>query len=132
MNGAEARGQNLAAFVEMPQIRTAVVTTGVARTGRVERRSVCFVPRIADLEHAGGYEQMAIARVPCRHDAVEHVDAAPNCLDQVLRRTYSHEVARPVRGQVRLDCIEHFFPLLLRLADGQTADRIAVEADALQ
>src|SRR5678815_3803428 len=70
MNGVEVRGRNLAALFQVPQVRTAVVGAGVAGTCRIERCSVRFIAGVADLEHAGGYEQMPIARVPRRHDAV--------------------------------------------------------------
>src|SRR5687767_5053012 len=50
----------------------------------------------------------------------------------ILARADAHQVARPVRGQVRLDRFEHRLALLLRLADRQAADRVAVEADAPQ
>src|SRR6185436_15963601 len=91
MNGAEARGQNLAALVEVSQISAAVVAACVTRTGRVERRGIGLIARVADLQHAGRREQMTVARMPRRHDAVEHVHAAANRLDQVLGRADAHQ-----------------------------------------
>ena len=41
-------------------------------------------------------EQVRVARVPRRHDAIEHVDAAQHRLDDVLRPADAHQVARLV------------------------------------
>ena len=75
---------------------------------------------------------MAVARVPGRHHAVEHVHAAGDAVDQVLRPAHAHEVARAVRGQLRAGVLEHGVALGLGLAHGQSADGVAVEADVDQ
>ena len=74
-------------------------------------------------------EVVAVARVAGRHHAIEHVDAARDRFDQVLGPAHAHQVARAVVGQLRAGVLEHRVALGLRLADGQAADRIAVEAD---
>ena len=51
-------------------------------------------------------------------------------LDDVVRRADAHEVARLVRRQARRDRLEHGQHHVLRLADGEAADGVAVEADA--
>ena len=64
-----------------------------------------------------------------RQHAVEHVDAARDRLDHVVGLAHAHQVARPVGGQRRhvvAIIVEHH---LLRLADRQAADGVAVEAD---
>ena len=75
---------------------------------------------------------MAVARITGRHHAVEHVHAARHALDQVLRPAHAHQVTRAVARQLRIQVVEHGIALVLRLAHGQAADGVAVEADRLQ
>ena len=70
-------------------------------------------------------EQMTVARVPGRHDAVEEVDAASNTLDDVARCADAHQIARLVLRRVRQDDIKNMVHDLGAFADGQTADRVA-------
>ena len=52
------------------------------------------VARVADREPAARGEELAVARVARGQHAVEHVDAARDRLDDVLRRAHPHQVAR--------------------------------------
>ena len=75
---------------------------------------------------------MRVARVPRRHDAIEHVDAAPHRLDDVLRPSDAHQVARLVRRHLRHQRLEHPHAFRLALADREAADRETREADVLE
>ncbi len=66
-----------------------------------------------------------------RHDAVEHVDAAPHRLDEVLRPADAHEVARLGRGHVRHQLVENQIAFRFAFPDGQPADGETGEADLL-
>ena len=67
----------------------------------------------------------AIAGDARRIDAVKHVDAARDTLDEVVGRADAHEIARLVFRQERRRVFEHFIHEFGRLADGQAADCIA-------
>src|SRR3546814_9515735 len=67
-----------------------------------------------------------------RQHAVEHVDAAPDRADDVGGLADAHEVARPLGRQVRHRHVERLEHRRLAFADGEPADRVAVEADLLQ
>ena len=47
---------------------------------------------------------------------------------QIVRRADAHQIARPLRRQMRDARLDHGQHHLLRLADGEAAERIAVEA----
>src|SRR6516225_5920935 len=76
MDRVEARAEDLVAAVEMPQVGAAEVATGVAVAGGIQRAEIVAVSTVTDVDDAGGGEQVAVTGMPCRHDAVEHVDAA--------------------------------------------------------
>src|SRR6185436_12450105 len=98
----------------------------------VERRSVVAVAGIADLDVAEAGEEPAVPRVARRQYAVEHVDSGGDRFDQILGRAHAHQVPGLVRGESRGRVPEDSRAVLLRLADGEAADRVAVEADAFQ
>ena len=87
---------------------------------------------VADLDVPVAREQPTVARVAGGQHAVEHVDAVADRFDDVLRRADAHQVARAIDGEPRRDMRFDAPHLLLRLADRQAADRIAVEADAAE
>jgi hypothetical protein len=98
----------------------------------VQRRRVVLVARVLDLDVAKAGEQPAIARVPGRHHAVEHVDAVGHAGHQVFRRADAHQVVRLVLRQARADVLEHAHHVFLRLAHRQAADGEAREVDVFQ
>ena len=93
-----------------------------ARAARFDGRGVLLMRCIADVHDAAAREQMGVSRMPGRHHAVEHVDAAPHRFDDVLRPAHAHQVARLCRGHLRQQGLEDRFALRFGLADGETAD----------
>ena len=63
----------------------------------------------------------------CWNHAVEDIHSPGDGADQVLRRAYAHQVARPLPGHRRLQCFEHGKAFTFRLAYGQAAHGIPVE-----
>src|SRR5919112_1203315 len=84
---------------------------------------------VLEVEPAVARVGRAVAAGPGRHDAVEHVDAAPDRLDDVVGRADSHEVARLVARQMRLRRLDHPQHDVLRLPDGEAADRVTLEVE---
>ena len=85
--------------------------------------------RIGEIDGAEAREGHAVAAVAGRHHAVEHVDAARDRFQQIMRRADAHQIARAVRRQRRRRLLDDFEHDVLRLADRQPADGVAVEAD---
>ena len=72
---------------------------------------------------------MRIARVACRHHAIEHVDAAAHGLDDILGPAHAHQITRTIDRQQRHGFLERAVALGLGFADGETADGVTVETD---
>jgi hypothetical protein len=122
----DGRG-DFAVHVEVPQVGTGNGPAGETTAGWIEGSLIRGVLGVLDGDLAPAGEQRSVARVPCRHHAVEHVDAGRDALHEILRRPDSHEVAGAVGGQQRRREVERIHHLVLRLADGEAADRDAVE-----
>src|ERR1700704_657875 len=80
--------------VEMPQIRARMRAARVAAALRIQWSSVLRKPRVLDIDAPLAGEELAVAGVASRHDAVEHVDAACDAFDKIRRRPCAHQVAR--------------------------------------
>ena len=53
------------------------------------------------------------------HHAIEHIDAAPHRLKEIIGRSDAHQIARLVGRQMRDHGIEHVKHRRLRFADRQ-------------
>src|SRR6185436_11130571 len=115
---------DLVGLLQVIEIGTAEVAAGQAGATLVERRSVVAVAGIADLDVAEAGEEPAVPRVARRQYAVEHVDSGGDRLDQILGRAHAHQVPGLVRGESRGRVPEDSRAVLLRLADGEAADRV--------
>ncbi|MNI88619.1 hypothetical protein D3C73_1459350 [compost metagenome] len=94
MDGIQHAAQHFAALLQVMEISAGEVRAGVAITGRIQRRIIVAMERVADLDHPCIDEQMAVARVTRRHHAVEHVDAAAHTLNEIFGFAYPHKVTR--------------------------------------
>ena len=57
------------------------------------------MPGVVEIDRAEAREHRAVAAVAGRQHAVEHVDAARDRLEQIVRRADAHQIARPVGRQ---------------------------------
>src|SRR5688572_24755219 len=105
------------------------MTARVAAARRIGWPVVFGKPGVLDVERPVTREELAVARVTRRHDAIEHVDTARDTFDQVNRGADTHEVSwlacRQERGG-QLDGAIHF---LAGLTNAESTDGIAFEAD---
>src|SRR5262245_57473926 len=102
-------------------------SAGVALACRIEGALIVRVSRVTDVQASLAREELAVAGIPGGHDAVEHVDAPCNRLDNVQWCSRAHEVPGLVDGQAgrrrRGDLVHH----LIGLADAQAPDGVALE-----
>src|SRR5690606_26162558 len=98
----------------------------------IDRAGIGPEAAVADIQYAFAREELAVTGMSSRDYAVEHVDAARDGGDEIARRSDAHEVARPIRGQMRLEPLEDLEPLGLGFPDREPADRVAVEPDLAQ
>ena len=128
----QARAQDLVRAVQMVQVSAREILAAIAGAALVQRRHVFFIARILDLDVAKAREQPAVAGVPGRHHAVEHVDAVGHAIDQVFRRAHAHQVVRLVLGQARADVGQDALHVFFWLTDRQAANGQAREVDVFQ
>ncbi len=96
MNRHQAGPENLAAFFEVPQVGETVIQAGIAVAIGIERACIRRVSRITDLDDSPRGKQVAGACMARRHDAIEEIDAATDCVCNIERRPDTHEIARLV------------------------------------
>ena len=116
----------------MAQVGTSVVAAGVTVAGGVDRREIVLVEAVADVHDPGRREQVTVAGVTRRHDAVEQVDAAHHGRHDVLGPADAHEITRPPGRHVRYQRLEDSQALLLGLPDRESADRQPRPVEAQQ
>ena len=108
--------------------RVASAARAAAALG-VDGARVVAVARLLDDQRAAPRERLAVARVARRQHAVEHVDARADRDEEIARRADPHEVARPLRVEVRRHLGQGCVHRLDGLADREAAEREAVERE---
>ena len=71
--------------------------------------------------------EMSVPSVSARVNAVKEINATLHTFQNVGRCPDTHQVGRLVLRQVRHHLVQNVIHLLVRLADGKSADRIAVQ-----
>ena len=112
---------------EVVEVGALVVAATVAVAVGVEGAVLEFVDGARDVEFAVGSEHGAALGELRRDDAVEHVHAAVDGLEDVDGRADAHEVAREIFGEVFGDEAGELVALGVGFTDGETADGEAVE-----
>ena len=128
MYRVQAGSEDFATAVQMVEVGPAVMPAGVAPAFLIQRPVIGSVAAVAYTDNTGSHEQVSVAGVAGRQNAVEHIDAKLNSGDDILGLADPHQVARHVDRDVRQDARQYLVALPRRLADRQTAERIAVEA----
>ena len=120
---------DFAGDVEVAQVGAREVPAGVAAAVRVRGQVVFSEAGVLDVHGPHPREELAVAGVAGRHDAVEHVDAAPHGLDDVGRRADAHQVPRLPERQGRGHALHDFVHHLVRFAHAEAADGVAREVE---
>src|SRR5206468_5973486 len=97
--GQEHRTQDLFRFHQMVDVTPGVGPACWTDALGIDWAWIDRVPCIAHVELPEAREGCARATASRRHDAVEHIDAALNCAQDVLGPADAHEIARPVARQ---------------------------------
>src|SRR5205085_5906812 len=85
-----------------------------------------------DIDPTVGGERGAIAAHARRRDAIEEIDASPHTLHQILRKADAHQITRSLRRKRVVDHLEDAIHVLLRFANGKSADAETVPRAARQ
>src|SRR2546428_1463124 len=119
--------EDLAGHEEVSQVGTRKALAGVAIAAGVRWAAVLDELVVAKVDPSAVRQDRSVSSNPRGQDAVEHVDAAGNRLDQVAGRTHTHQVAWAIAGQDRRLQGEQPIGDRLRLPQAQPADAEAVE-----
>src|SRR5213079_122396 len=118
----QPKSQQLFGHEQVPQVAARERGARLAIARRVERPRVVAVLGVADVHRAVGRERRTVAPVARGRDAVEQVEAALHCRDEVLGEPHAHKITRPGGGQPGLEALEHLVHHGLRLSYRQPAD----------
>ena len=111
------------------QVSQAVLLVDEGRALGINGAELLRPLRVADIDRSVAREELAVASVTGRHNAVEHIDTAGNVLQQVDRRTDAHQVAGLVFGEDAIGKLDHLVHLLRGLPDGKATDGIPFSAE---
>src|SRR5258705_7262436 len=129
MQGVKGARRHFSRHIEMPQIGAGMGPARIARARRIHGSLVFRILRVPDVETAFARKQLSGPRVARRQHAVEHVDAARDALPEVLGRAGAHQIARLRLGEAARGLAGDVIHKVDRLADAQSSDRVALEAD---
>src|SRR3974390_1859201 len=76
VHGRQSHAQDFVAAVQMTQVGARGPPAGLTTAGRVDRPGIALMDGITDIDRSGRGEQVSVARMSCRHHAVEHIHAA--------------------------------------------------------
>ena len=127
VDAEEPRAERLAALEEVVQVAAAEGPAGRAGAARVERVVDGRVGPARDAHAPGRGEGRPLPGEVRRQDAVEHVDAAADGVQEIGRRADAHQVARRRLGKEVDREAGDLLALGPRVAHRQAADREAVE-----
>src|SRR5215213_4858371 len=113
----------------MTEVGSRVSTAHGTSTRFVERARVVRPLCVLDVQLAARRESLACSTVPRRQNAIKHVNAPRNCLDEIFGRADTHQVSRRVFRHFRDDLFYHIKHHRLLFADAQSADGVAVKAN---
>ena len=111
----------------MADIGSAVAAAGRAPAALLDRAHIFLVLLVEQVDLALIRVYMTVAAVAGRINTVKEVNAALHSLQNIGRRSDSHEIGRLVHRKIRHGLIQHMVHLLMCLADRKSADRIAVQ-----
>jgi len=118
--------EHLLGLEQVPQVSPRVGAAHGTHAVGVERSFVFRVARLLDVDAPVPGERLAIATVARGQHAIEHVDAAPDGLEQIVGRPHAHQVARAVRGHLGREFAQYAHHLLDWLAHREAPERHAV------
>ena len=132
MQAQQSQAEDLTCAKQVVHVRGRKRLARGTVTSRHERREVITVARVEDVAAALGMEISAVAPEPGGQNTIEHIRAAADGVDQILRCADAHHVSWSIlrqRGEAR---VEQRTEQILRFADTQSTDGIALKAQGGQ
>ena len=128
----ELPAERLLALREVVQVGAGVAGAGRAGAIGIERLARAFINATPELQESTRSEGSAALRDLRGDNAIEHVHATVDRFQNIERSADTHEVSGFVFRQKRGGEFAGVLSLALALADGEAADRVAVERHRTQ
>ena len=125
MHNSQTHGQHLLGLEQMVNIGAGIAAADGTVTFRVDGSFIPLVFGIFHVSGAGPGEQLGMACVSGRHDAVEEVHAPGDAFDDITRRADTHEIACLFLRHIGFHCLDDLIHRLGALPYRQTADGIS-------
>src|SRR5471030_3517138 len=132
MDGVKTCTQYFVATVEMMQVGTTIIATGVTVTMLIKGRCIAFILGITDFYDAVGDKQVTVSRITRWHYAVKHIHATTHAFDQIFRLTNTHQITRFVFWDLRANMFQNTVHVFFWLTDRQTAHSVTIKANIYQ
>src|SRR6266403_2550038 len=116
----------------MTKISACVAAADAASAMRVDGPLVLCVTRVLDEHAAFAGVEASMARGARGENAVHHVDSEGDVVGDLFGAADAHEIAGTIFWEECGDFGGHFAGRLVRLADGESANRIAGKIDVEQ
>ena len=113
----EAEGEKLFRFIEMTDVCTAVVLTGVTPAALLKRCPVLFILLVLHIHAAGMHHGHAISGNTRWEYAVKHINAASHAFDEAVRSADTHEVSSFIHRQELGGVLQNVIHEVMRLTD---------------
>ena len=117
--------QHFTRLEQMAHIGAGEPPAGRALASLFNRAVIGLVFGVVDVQDSVPSEQMPMARIARRHDAVEEIHAARHALNDVGRRANAHQIARLILRRIRQHLVEDVVHHLGALSNRQSADGVA-------
>src|SRR5690606_24683946 len=120
----QPRAEALPRVEEVAEVRPAVPAADFAVTLGIDGLVVLRVAGVLDGDGPLAGEDRPVAGDPSGEDRVEEVDPSGHRLGDGIGRAHAHQVAGPVRGELRGDHVEELVHQLFGLAHAQAPDAV--------
>ena len=127
VNAGKDGGEDFVGVEKVVDVGPAEVCAGVAVAARVDGVEVAAVVLVGEADPAAAGEEGGAAGIAGRDDAVEHVHAALDAFEDILRQADPHEIAGFVLREKRRGHGDDFFEQFQPFTDRDPADGIAGE-----
>jgi len=103
----QSGGKHLLGIDQMTDVGTGEMTAGVTGTSGVNRLAAGDIGSIQEIDPSIGSEGGIMAGEAGGEDAIEHINAKGNAVDQIFRGANPHEIAGFFSGEELIDDLNH-------------------------
>ena len=126
MQHTKPHAEHFLRFQQMPDVSLGITSACRTGTSLFDGPLIQLIFRIEKIDLAMVRIQMAVPAVSGRVHTVEKVNAALHALEDVGRRTDTHQIGRFILWQIWHCLLQNIIHLFMCLSDSQPADCITI------